>query len=298
MIANPQARTRRVGKLLLSRAVEMQMEFDPKTFFPETTAEQWAPHKGWLQPGGMNPENGMLRLPCQSYIVRTSHHTILIDSCIGNHKERPARPTWHEKTDTQYMDALRQHGLKPEDIDYVMCTHMHSDHIGWNTQLVDGRWVPTFPNAKYVFSQKELDSWQAMDESKFSKQPIQDSVLPIIAAGRAEMVSNDFALDDEVSVQPTPGHTPDHLAVNLASQGELAIMLGDMIHSPVQCQHPEWKVWADWDTDMATQTRIRMMEQLSEQETLVLTAHFPLPSAGWFRREGKAFRFEYDTHPW
>ncbi|MGB7298900.1 MAG: MBL fold metallo-hydrolase [Burkholderiaceae bacterium] len=290
--------TRPLGKLQISRALEMMMEFDPYGFFPETTPADWAAHKEWLQPLGMNPANGMLLFPCQSYIVRTSHHTILVDSCVGNHKDRPTRPAWHQKTDTSYLDALKQHSLSPEDIDYVMCTHMHSDHIGWNTQLKDGRWVPTFPNARYLFSEKELRAWQTMEQKNFSLQPIQDSVLPVIAAGQAELIQNDFSLDDEVWVQSTPGHTPDHLAINLASNGEHAIMLGDMVHSPVQCQHPDWTVRADWNHKIASATRRTMMEQLTEAQTLVLTAHFPLPSAGWFRRDGQAFRFEYDQHPW
>jgi len=128
------------------------MEFDPLKFFSETTPADWAPHRSWLEPAAMNPANGCLILPCQSHVVRTSHHTILIDSCIGNHKDRPHRPSWHEKTDAQYLDALAEHSLRPEDIGYVMCTHMHGDHVGWNTRLRDGRWVPTFANARYIFS--------------------------------------------------------------------------------------------------------------------------------------------------
>lgn len=292
------AMTRTLGQLRISRAFEMMMEFDPLGFFPETEANDWAPHRAWLEPQAMNPTNGMLRLPCQSYVVRTSHHTILIDSCIGNHKQRPARPEWHEKTDDQYLTALAQHGLKPEDIDFVMCTHMHGDHVGWNTRMDDGRWVPTFPNARYIFSKKELDTWQNTPQDRFSITPIQDSVLPVIAAGQAQLVSNDFALDDEVWVQSAPGHTPDHLAVNLASGGERAIMLGDAIHSPVQCRHPEWTVRADWDAELAKATRRTLMGELADSSTLVLTAHFPLPSAGWFRRDGDSFNFEYDHHDW
>lgn len=290
--------TRSLGQLQISRAIEMTMEFDPFEFFPETTPDDWAPHRNWLQPNAMDPQSGMLRLPCQSYVVRTSHHTILIDSCIGNHKQRTGRPAWHEKTDGQYLAALAQHGLGPGDIDYVMCTHMHGDHVGWNTRLEDGRWVPTFPNARYIFSQKELDTWQNTEQSRFSVQPIQDSVLPVIAAGQAQLVSNDFALDDEVWLQSAPGHTPDHLAVNLASNGERAMVLGDAMHSPVQCRHPEWTVRADWDAARAKSTRRELMESLAETDTLVLTAHFPLPSAGRFRRDGNAFNFEYDTQDW
>lgn len=292
------ATERALGNLLISRAVEMVMEFDPLEFFPETTMADWDEHRAWLTPDAMDPKTSALRLPCQSYIVRTSHHTILIDSCIGNHKDRVHRPAWHQKSDDTYLKALAAHGLAPEQIDYVMCTHLHGDHVGWNTQLRDGRWVPTFPNARYIFSARELDVLQTSALSEAALQPLQDSVLPVVAAGQAQLVDESFALDDEVSLQPTPGHTPGHFAVNLVSQGQRAIVLGDMVHCPVQCLHPEWTVRADWDKALAKQTRRQIMSQLADEQTLALTAHFPLPSAGWFRHHRGAFRFEYDSSDW
>jgi hypothetical protein len=188
------------------RVLEMVMPFDRQAFFPETTDSDWAPHRHWLEPDALNPVDDTILLPMQSYVVRTSHHTILIDSCVGNDKERPTRPAWHFKSDETYMRALAAHGISPEDIDFVMCTHLHSDHIGWNTRLENGRWVPTFPNARYVFSEKELEAWRDGGHEKFSRVPYEDSVLPIVEAGRAQLVSNDFALDDEVRLEATPGH--------------------------------------------------------------------------------------------
>ena len=145
---------RQLGGLTLARAVEMVMPFDRKAFFPETAPAEWAPYESWLKPAAMDPATGALLFTIQSYVVRTSHHTILIDSCVGNHKERANRPLWHRKTDDTYLRALASLGLAPEDIDYVVCTHLHSDHVGWNTRLEDGRWVPTFPKARYVFSEE------------------------------------------------------------------------------------------------------------------------------------------------
>jgi len=278
--------------------MEVVTPFDPAMFFPETAAEEWEPHKSWLEPHAMDPETGMLLLYMQSYVVRTSHHTILIDTCVGNHKERPNRPAWHMKTDDVYMNALASHGVSPEDIDFVMCTHLHSDHVGWNTKNVDGRWVPTFPNARYVFSDKEFQAWQSGADPRFPDAPFNDSVLPIVEAGRAELVRNDFALDDEVWLEPTPGHTPDHVAIRLASEGESAVMSGDLMHCPVQCKHPEWTAWPDWDADLAKQTRRAFLEKYCETDTLVCTAHFPLPSAGRIAREGEGFRFEFDDSQW
>jgi glyoxylase-like metal-dependent hydrolase (beta-lactamase superfamily II) len=280
------------------RAIEMIMPFNRQTFFPETTDAQWAPYRHWLEPNALDPATDELQFPMQSYVVRTSHHTILIDSCIGNDKERPNRPPWHYKSDDTYMRALAALEIAPEDIDFVMCTHLHTDHIGWNTKLENGRWVPTFPNARYVFSEKELAAWRDVGHEKFARTPYEDSVLPIVEAGRAELVANDYALDDEVWLEPTPGHTPDHVAIALASKGESAIMCGDLMHSPVQCVHPEWVPWPDWDVELAKRTRREFLERYCDTDTLVCTAHFPLPSAGRIVREADGFRFQYDQHPW
>jgi glyoxylase-like metal-dependent hydrolase (beta-lactamase superfamily II) len=291
-----QANGRRIGDVTIRRALEMIMPFPALQFFPETSDADWQPYLASLQPHAMD-EQGHLLFPMQSYIVQTSHHTILIDSCVGNDKERPTRPPWHLKTDDTYMRALAAHGLSVEDIDFVMCTHLHTDHIGWNTRLVDGRWVPTFPNARYIFTQKEFDAWDGGHE-KFSRQPYEDSVLPVVAAGRAELVNNDYALDDEIWLEPTPGHTPDHVAVNLASKGERAVFSGDLIHSPVQCYQPDWIPWPDWDAELARQTRRAFLEQCCESGILMCTAHFPLPSAGRVLRRGDAFEFEFDRQSW
>jgi glyoxylase-like metal-dependent hydrolase (beta-lactamase superfamily II) len=289
---------RQLGDLVLARAVEQITPFDRQAFFPGTTPDDWASHEGWLKPRGMDPETGNLLFSVQSYLVRTSHHTILIDSCVGNHKERPNRPLWHQKDDDAYMKAIAAQGISPDAIDFVMCTHLHADHVGWNTKLDNGRWVPTFKNAKYVFTKKEFDAWDGGGHEKFSRQPLEDSVLPIIAAGRAELVTNDHALDDEVWLMPTPGHTPDHVAVCLASRGQNAVMVGDTMHSPVQCLHPEWHPWPDWDPEEASRTRRELMERYCETDTLICTAHFPQPSAGRFAREGDAFRFVDDDQTW
>ncbi len=289
---------RQIGNLRIMRAIEMIMPFNRQTFFPETTDAQWAPYRHWLEPNALDPATDELQFPMQSYVVRTSHHTILIDSCIGNDKERPNRPPWHYKSDDTYMRALAALEIAPEDIDFVMCTHLHTDHIGWNTKLENGRWVPTFPNARYVFSEKELAAWRDVGHEKFARTPYEDSVLPIVEAGRAELVANDYALDDEVWLEPTPGHTPDHVAIALASKGESAIMCGDLMHSPVQCVHPEWVPWPDWDVELAKRTRREFLERYCDTDTLVCTAHFPLPSAGRIVREADGFRFQYDQHPW
>jgi glyoxylase-like metal-dependent hydrolase (beta-lactamase superfamily II) len=289
---------RKLGEATIARLLELNTpDFEPLGFFPETRPEDWTAHLGWMKPKAMDPVSGNLYFPMQSYVVRTAHHTILIDGCVGNDKQRPHRPRWHMKSDTAYLDALAALGLRPEDIDYVMCTHMHVDHVGWNTRLLDGRWVPTFPNAQYVFSKKEYDYWFA-EHRKEAQHHFGDSVLPIVEAKRALMVKNDHALDDEVWLEPTPGHTPDHFAVRLASAGANAVFSGDLMHSPVQCRHPEWRARPDYDAQQARDTRRAFMERYVETDVLVCTAHFPLPSAGHFIRRGDVFDFEYDSTDW
>jgi len=286
---------RQLGDLTLARAVEMVMPFDRQSFFPDTTPEDWVPHEGWMKPQAMDPATGDVLFTVQSYVVRSPHHTILIDSCVGNHKERATRPLWHQKTDDTYLRALASLELAPEDIDYVLCTHLHADHVGWNTRLVDGRWVPTFPNARYVFSKKELEAWQHGGDARFTRDPLEDSVLPVIEAGKAQLVNHDFALDDCVWLEPSPGHTPDHVSIRLASGGHNAVMSGDLMHSPVQCLHPEWTAWPDWDAEQAKRTRHGFMERYADTDMLVCTAHFPLPSAGRIVGDGDAFRFEAEA---
>ncbi len=288
---------RTLGNLTIGRILEQVTPFDPFKFFPATTEADWAPHLGWLKPDAMDPDTGELKFPMQSYLVRTRHHTILVDTCIGNHKNRPTRPRWHLKEDRYWMDALAAHGASPEDIDFVMCTHLHADHVGWNTKRENGRWVPTFPNARYVFSKVEADAWEQGVEP-FPRDAYEDSVLPVIAAGRADLVADDHALDDEVWLEPTPGHTPGHVAIRLASGDASAVMSGDLMHSPVQCVHPEWHPWPDSDPAQAVATRRAFLERYCDTDTLVCTAHFPLPSAGRVVAQGDAFRFVADREDW
>jgi glyoxylase-like metal-dependent hydrolase (beta-lactamase superfamily II) len=289
---------RRIGNLTIMRALEMVMPFSREAFFPGTTKADWDPYREWLEPHALDPVTDEVQFAMQSYVVRTSHHTVLIDACVGNDKDRPHRQTWHLRTDDGYLRALAAHGLAPADVDYVLCTHLHTDHVGWNTRLENGRWVPTFPNARYVFSRLEYEAWDADCDPKFTRTHFEDSVLPVVEAGRAELVANDYALDDEVWLEPTPGHTPDHVAIHLASRGERAIMCGDLMHSPVQLAEPDWEPWPDFDAALATRTRRAFLERHSDTDTLVCTAHFPLPSAGRVVSVGDAFRMVFEQGDW
>jgi glyoxylase-like metal-dependent hydrolase (beta-lactamase superfamily II) len=285
--------TLNLGDMRIDRIIEQEIpSFDIMEFFPNLTQEVLEEHREMLEPKALDPVTGLMALTMQSYVVRVGGMTILIDSCIGNHKDRPTRPTWHQKTDSTYMDALNAAGMTVEDIDIVMCTHLHPDHVGWNTKLEDGRWVPTFPNAKYVFSENELNYWTEQN----AKKPIGhfvDSVLPIVEAGRAQLVKSDVELTHGVQLLPTPGHTPDHYAVRLSSGGQDAIVTGDLIHSPIQCACTHLHSRPDVDREQGLLTRNTFMDTYAETDTLIAATHFPSPSFGHFVRKGDAFGYRY-----
>ncbi len=278
-----------LGDITVQRIVESEEPFlTLPQLFAEAPPEAIERHRHWLERWALCPETGKVILPVQSYLVRTGRHTILIDSCVGNDKSVEWHPPWHQRRDRTWTDKLAAAGVQPEDIDYVLCTHLHADHCGWNTTLRDGRWVPTFPNARYVMAKREYEHSQREAKPIFT-----ENVLPIVAAGQAVLVDMDHALDDEVWLEPTPGHTPGHVAVRLASGGARAVMCGDIMHSPIQCVYPEWAFVSDQDPERARKTRRKFLESECESGDLVLTAHFPSPSMGHIVAKEDAFRFRY-----
>ena len=281
-----------VNDVTIHRIVEQEQGFTPLfEFLPTLTKEQFEENRSWMAPTAYNPQTDNVVLCFQSYLVKTPHHTILVDSCIGNDKARPYRPAWHHKNDDHYMQALRAAGVAVEDVDFVMCTHLHADHVGWNTRRDNGRWVPTFPNARYLFSKKEFEYW-AEEHQKTPIDAMADSVLPIIEAKKAELVTSDHALDDHVRLMPTPGHTPDHYAVCVGHGGDAAVFTGDLIHSPLQARYPELVMRVDYDRGDAAATRRRFLERYCDADTVCCTMHFPSPSVGHIKRWGDGFWLE------
>jgi glyoxylase-like metal-dependent hydrolase (beta-lactamase superfamily II) len=284
-----------LGEIVIQRIVEsICTGFDPLSFFPGSTLDDWARHRTWMEPRALDPASGNLILTIQAFLVRTRHHTILIDTCVGNHKSRPLRPFWHMQKLNTFLPRLAAAGVNPEDVDYVMCTHLHGDHVGWNTQLRDGRWVPTFPNAKYIFAQREWDSIEALHRRDPQPQ-FADSILPVMEARQAQLVSSEFALNDEVWLEPTPGHTPGHTCVHLASRGAEAVITGDCIHSPVQCVELGWTMRADSDPALASATRRGFLERYCDSGVMVCATHFPEPSIGRIIQRDKSFWFDDDA---
>ena len=281
-----------IGDVTVHRLVEMEIPNRPaQEFLTNLTDEVLAENRHWLQPTALDADDNII-LCFQSHIVKTPHHTILVDGCIGNDKNLPGRPLWDRKNDTAWMDALAASGTTIEDIDFVMCTHLHVDHVGWNTKLENGRWVPTFPNARYLFSAIELDHWTRENE----REPIPcivDSVLPIVAARRCDLITSDHALGDHVRLLPTPGHTIDHFAVELGRGRADAVITGDLLHSPLQAKHPELMMRLDHDPAQAVTTRRNFLERFCETDTVCCFAHFPSPSSGHVKRWGDGFKCEY-----
>jgi glyoxylase-like metal-dependent hydrolase (beta-lactamase superfamily II) len=281
------------GDLTIHRIIEQEVPFFAALeLLPDLKPEQLAENRGWMKKAGAIDDNDVLILCFQSYIVKTPHHTILIDSCIGNDKPRPGRPNWHMKTDESYMRALKAAGFSVGDIDFVMCTHLHVDHVGWNTRMENGRWVPTFPKARYVFGKSEYDYWHEQN-AKAEVPPFADSVLPIVEAKRAELVGNDFAIGDHARILPTPGHTPGHVAFTFGKGGkDDAVFAGDLMHTPLQTLYPELSPKFDVDPKQAAVTRRSFLERYCDTNTLCCTAHFPSPSSGKIKRKGNGFMCE------
>ena len=279
------------GDMTIHRIVEQEGPFIPALdMIAGLTPELLAENRNWLQPAALD-DNDVLQLCMQSYVVKTPHHTIMIDSCIGNDKPRKGRPAWNMKTDDTYMRGLAAAGFSVEDIDYVFCTHLHVDHVGWNTRLENGRWVPTFPKARYVFGKTEYDYW-AEQNTKAANPVYLDSVLPVVEADRAEMVKDDHALGDHVRLLPTPGHTPGHVAVCFGKGSDEAVMSGDLMHSPLQTRYPELSVNFDVDKAQSAATRRSFLERYCDTKTLCCTAHFPSPSVGRIKRWDNGFKCE------
>ena len=282
-----------LGDTSISRIMESEAGlFDAKTFFPSLTDAMLAEHGHWLYPRFIEPQSQKVVLAIQSYLVRTPHHTILVDTCVGNDKPRPKRPFWHMQKSKAYESNLAAAGVGVGDVDFVMCTHCHVDHVGWNTRLDNGRWVPTFPNARYIMSAKELEFWTGRHKADPESCPwVGDSVVPILEARKADLVSSDFAMIDLVRLVPTPGHTIDHFSVLVGKPGADALVTGDMVHSPIQCRFPEMGMFSDYSSEQAGRTRREVFSRYAGTATTICAAHFPSPSVGRLEGWADGFRF-------
>lgn len=282
----------KIGQTVATRVEEIiDRSFDFRLFFPLSTDEDIARNLDWMAPGHYDPTTGRLLLSMHSWLIDTGRTKILVDGCIGNDKERPGRPDWCN-LDTPFLERLASAGARPEDIDFVLCTHLHADHVGWNTRLIGGRWVPTFPNARYVFARKEFDYWQAQfasDSNGHHLAGYRDSVLPIVEAGQTLIIDDYAEIADCLVIAPAPGHTPGHVAIWLESGDESAVFTGDIIHHPVQLRMPVWSCFGCKDQLEASVTRRKVLEECVERDAALLPAHFMAPFGGHIKRAGAGY---------
>ena len=267
--------------------------FEAGVLLPDWTPQVLEEHGDWLIPRHYDPATGLLVAPIQSFLVRTPHHIILVDGCFGNHKNR-LNPKFSQ-LDLPWLDRLADVGVGPEDIDLVMCTHLHPDHVGWNTKLENGQWIPTFANATYLFAETEWRHWEA--ENAAADQPLVhlvDSVLPIIAAGQSQLVSMDYAIEDGIRFEPLPGHSPGHVGLNVEDGDEHAILIGDMTHHPLQLIYLDWCSTFCSDRAQAIKTRRNFLDRAAGTNLIVGPAHFPAPTFGTIARAGEGYRFCYE----
>ncbi len=278
-----------IGAVTVTRIVELEAVGGSKFILPQATREA-AREITWLTPHFADDE-GRLKLSVHALVVETPTRRIIVDTCIGNDKQREIEAWSHLQT--RFLEDLEAAGFGRETIDTVLCTHLHVDHVGWNTMLVDGQWRPTFPNARYLLGRREFEYWRdEADVAAGDPMIFADSVKPVWDAGLVDLVETDHSVCDEVSLVPTLGHTPGHVSVRIDSQGAQALITGDFLHHPCQLAHPEWASAADFDPAESTRTRERMFGDLASTPTLVIGTHFATPTAGHVRRDGAVYRFE------
>ncbi len=276
-----------IGDVTVTKIVEVMAPTSPRFMFNGVTKEDVAAID-WLKPNFVDDRN-LLLLSIHALVVETEGRRIIVDTCLGNDKERKFED-WHMRKGP-FLEDLTTAGFPRESIDTVLCTHLHVDHVGWNTMKVDDAWVPTFPNARYYYARKEWEYWSKTEQDEFGPV-VEDSVRPVLDAGLAELVEMDHRISDEVWLEPTPGHTPGHVSVRIRSKGEDAVITGDMTHHPCQMARPEWAASVDVDPLQSTATRHEFYTRHADQPILVIGTHFATPTAGHIVRDGDAFRLD------
>ncbi len=274
-----------IGNVKITRVIEMEVAGGTKFILPQATPEKVL-KMPWLIPHFVNPE-GKLVMSIHALVVETPNHKMIVDTCIGNNKKRNI-PTW-TNLQLPFLEDLKEAGYGRKDIDTVMCTHLHVDHVGWNTMLIEDKWLPTFPNARYLIGREEYEYWDKAEPGELNGGVMDDSVRPIFEAGLADLVEMDHQVCDEVRFEPTTGHTPGHVSIHISSEGEEALITGDCIHHPCQIEQIDWASSADFDQQASTATRRHLMETYADKKILIIGTHFATPTAGYLKSKGGSY---------
>ena len=285
-----------IGDVKVTKIVESETIFDIPTMFPKASAEE-VQKLDWLKPHFVT-DDWQGKMSIHALIVETPDKTIVVDTCIGNDRDRIAYKT-SNNLQTAFLEDFAAAGFDQEKVDVVLCTHLHFDHVGWNTMLEQGKWVPTFPNARYLFNRAEFEHWRDTQDDvtedmflNVQKNVFVDSILPVLEAGLVDLVDENHRVCEEVWFEPTPGHSPGHVCIRIRSQGQDGFITGDMVHHPFQFANAEWSMASvDYDSDMATSTRSRVYADVADQPVLVIGTHFAGVTSGKVRKDGKSYRF-------
>ena len=277
----------RIGDVTITKVVELTSASLGEYILPDATADELQKIP-WIEP--FVDSDSRMVLSFHSLIVQTSERLLIVDTCIGNDKVRNYL-RWN-LMQTSFRADLEDAGFKVDAFDTVLCTHMHVDHVGWNTYRRDDQWLPTFANARYLYAQEEWDHWQRESQDDYGPV-IEDSVQPIFDLGLADLVDSTHQVSDEIQLVPTPGHTPGHVSVNIRSRGEEAIITGDIFHHPCQIAHPTWCATADTDQEAALRTRQVFLTEYADRPVLCIGTHFAGVTAGRLVSDGDTYRLDY-----
>lgn len=277
-----------IGDVSVTRLVEVVLRSPVETLFTDGSIEILAPYADWLKPNFIDDDDKLI-LSIHAFLIRAGGLNIIVDTCSGNGKKLPLFPEWND-LDTPFLENMAELGFAAESIDRVLCTHLHFDHVGWNTKKEGNAWVPTFPNARYLFAKTEWEFW-SREEDHFDTGCKEQAIEPILDAGLADLVDSHHRINDEISLIPTPGHTPGHVSILISSRGEQAIITGDMFHHPCQMARPGLLDIGDVENERAEQTRIDFMNTYANAPVTILGTHFASPTSGKIVSDGDGFKF-------
>ncbi len=285
--------TWKIGDVEITRIVEVNgWEDDISMLWPDAAAEDIQKYP-WLLPHFATPEGKMI-ISFQCFVMRTPERQIMLDTCIGGDRQREFDV--FTNMETSFLDDLAKAGFKREEIDTVLCTHLHFDHVGWNTHLVDGEWIPTFPNARYLFGKQEYEHWMHLKETNgyHDLNHMYDAVQPVVDAGLVDLIGIEHKVCPEITLRPTPGHTPGHVSIGIESKGKKAFITGDLMHNPVQLEEPHRIVRFDMDQAAGAQSREAFVADMANSDVLVIGSHFADPTAGYVVSDDDGCRLDTD----